>query len=205
MSHHDHHMNHNVHNMADQTTPTPNHQMNVYVGDDGGHGTGHEGHNMMDHMMKMYFHTNIGDDYVLFKQWKPTTAGDMVWTCIVIFLLGVTYEGLKYYREYLLKAWRVTTYYVSDTPNGVRTNGSPRISNPREDTKADIYRKMMSCSHLFQTGLHMIQFFLSYILMLVFMTYNVYLCIAVLLGAGVGYFLFGWYKSTAVDITEHCH
>jgi hypothetical protein len=37
------------------------------------------------------------------------------------------------------------------------------------------------------------------------MTYNVYLCVAVVVGAGVGYFLFGWYKSTAVDITEHCH
>lgn len=67
------------------------------------------------------------------------------------------------------------------------------------------YRKMFSCPHFFQTGLHMLQFFISYLLMLVFMTYNVYLCISVLIGAGVGYFLFGWYKSTAVDITEHCH
>lgn len=67
------------------------------------------------------------------------------------------------------------------------------------------YRKMFSCPHFFQTCLHMVQFFISYLLMLVFMTYNVYFCIAVLIGAGVGYFLFGWYKSTVVDITEHCH
>jgi hypothetical protein len=26
-------------------------------------------------MMTMYFHTNIGSDYVLFKKWKPTTPG----------------------------------------------------------------------------------------------------------------------------------
>jgi copper transporter 1 len=64
---------------------------------------------------------------------------------------------------------------------------------------------MLSVSHMLQTFLHMFQFLISYLLMLVFMTYNVYLCIAVVIGAGVGYFLFGWYKSTVVDITEHCH
>jgi len=37
------------------------------------------------------------------------------------------------------------------------------------------------------------------------MTYNVWLCLAVLFGATLGYFLFGWKKSVVVDVTEHCH
>lgn len=37
------------------------------------------------------------------------------------------------------------------------------------------------------------------------MTYNVWLCVAVVAGAAVGYFLFGWKKSVIVDVTEHCH
>jgi len=198
---HDHHSHHSMEAMDmshDTTTMDPHH------GHEHGHGdgpmTGMGGHDMMS----MYFHTNIGNDYVLFNNWKPNSAGEMVWTCFVIFLLAVLYEGLKYYREYLMKSWKVTTYYVSDTPNGIRTNGTA-IGIPGRENKTEIYRKMFSCPHFFQTGLHVLQFFISYLLMLVFMTYNVYFCVAVLIGAGVGYFLFGWYKSTAVDITEHCH
>jgi len=51
----------------------------------------------------------------------------------------------------------------------------------------------------------MAQVVLSYVLMLIVMTYNVWLCLAVILGAGSGYFFFGWKKSLVVDITEHCH
>nr|CAD7403827.1 unnamed protein product [Timema poppensis] len=64
---------------------------------------------------------------------------------------------------------------------------------------------MCSRMHYFQTFLHIIQIILSYLLMLIFMTYNLWLCLAVVLGAATGYFLFGWKKSVIVDVTEHCH
>jgi copper transporter 1 len=65
--------------------------------------------------------------------------------------------------------------------------------------------RMISLMHTWQTTLHIVQVILSYFLMLIFMTYNVWLCLAVVLGAGAGYFFFGWKKSLVVDITEHCH
>jgi copper transporter 1 len=64
---------------------------------------------------------------------------------------------------------------------------------------------MFSLMHGFQTFLHIVQIVLSYFLMLIFMTYNVWLCLSVVIGAAVGYFLFGWKKSVIVDVTEHCH
>jgi copper transporter 1 len=64
---------------------------------------------------------------------------------------------------------------------------------------------MLSVPHLVQTLLHVLQVSVSYLLMLIFMTYNGFLCIAVALGAGAGYFLFSWRKAVVVDITEHCH
>ncbi|CAG0885180.1 unnamed protein product [Cyprideis torosa] len=64
---------------------------------------------------------------------------------------------------------------------------------------------ILGSAHLIQTGLHMLQILVSYVLMLIFMTYNVWLCLAVILGAGCGYFIFGWKKNYMVDITEHCH
>lgn len=56
--------------------------------------------------------------------------------------------------------------------------------------------------HLYQTFLHVLQVFISFLLMLVFMTFNVWLCVAVLLGAGVGYFIFCAFSSR---INEHCN
>ena len=64
---------------------------------------------------------------------------------------------------------------------------------------------MTSGMHFYQTLLHIIQVTLSFLLMLIFMTYNVWLCLAVVIGAATGYFLFSWKKSVIVDVTEHCH
>lgn len=65
--------------------------------------------------------------------------------------------------------------------------------------------RMLTCAHLVQTLLHIVQVIVSYCLMLVFMTYNVWLCLAVALGAGVGYFVFAWKRAVVVDMNEHCH
>ena len=78
MDHNHHNMGHMGHNMpAEVTTTGPLHHHPSHVIGDGGNGyTAHEDHNMMGHdMMTMYFHTNIGSDYVLFKGWKPDTPG----------------------------------------------------------------------------------------------------------------------------------
>ena len=65
--------------------------------------------------------------------------------------------------------------------------------------------QMCSLTHALQTGLHVVQLVLSYWLMLIFMTYNVWLCLAVALGAGTGYFLCAWRRQSVVDMNEHCH
>ena len=50
-----------------------------------------------------------------------------------------------------------------------------------------------------------LQVVVGYFLMLAFMTYNVWLGIAIVLGAAAGYFIFGSKKFVVVDVTEHCH
>lgn len=59
--------------------------------------------------------------------------------------------------------------------------------------------------HILQTILHVVQLFISYILMLVFMTYNVYLCLSIALGAGLGYFLFFRERFVFLGNQECCH
>ncbi|CAG5095443.1 Similar to SLC31A1: High affinity copper uptake protein 1 (Sus scrofa) [Cotesia congregata] len=180
----------------------------------------HGGHSEMDHMaqvvasdpdsmshhsmhgmhdmpgMMMAFHFGY-DETILFECWKISTLGGLIGSMIGIIIMAALYEGLKYYREYLFWKTYNTLQYRSVT--------SPQEKNVTAEDGRVVQPTMLSWMHTFQTFLHIIQIILSYFLMLIFMTYNVWLCIAVVFGAAIGYFLFGWKKSVIVDVTEHCH
>ena len=67
-------------------------------------------------------------------------------------------------------------------------------------------RRLYWLHHLVQTLLHFMQFALGYMLMLIAMTFNVWLFLSILVGAAVGYFLFNSRQSLYVDVTEDaCH
>ena len=63
--------------------------------------------------------------------------------------------------------------------------------------------------HVLQSCLHVVQVGLGFLLMLVAMTYNGWLFLAVCFGAGVGYLLFarmrGLYGTGLTDQNETCH
>ncbi len=65
--------------------------------------------------------------------------------------------------------------------------------------------RLLSSHHIIQTGLHILQMGIIYVLMLIAMTFNVYLFLAIILGAGLGHLLFGWRRSSVIDYNEHCH
>uniref|UniRef100_A0A8P4G8L0 Copper transport protein n=1 Tax=Dicentrarchus labrax TaxID=13489 RepID=A0A8P4G8L0_DICLA len=106
----------------------------------------------------------------------------MVGACIGVFLLAVLYEGLKMGRETLLRRSQVNVRYNSMPLPGA--DGTVLM-----ETHKTVGQRMLSPAHFLQTILHIVQVVVSYFLMLVFMTYNAYLCIAVAAGAGMGYFL----------------
>nr|XP_022326025.1 high affinity copper uptake protein 1-like isoform X2 [Crassostrea virginica] len=190
-------------------------------GDMGGHDMhGMDGMDMM-HMgnnsdgcgngMAMFFHTG-NCEYILFEGVQTKTVAGMVGACIIVFFLAVLYEGLKVFREYLLKKALVSGSKYQEVTIGA--NGQSTVSDARIKSSSEVvYQRsfldtrvtMISGSHLTQTVLHVVQVFVSYCLMLVFMTYNVWLCLAVILGAGAGYFFFGWKRAVVVDVNEHCH
>ncbi|XP_052857265.1 high affinity copper uptake protein 1 isoform X2 [Drosophila gunungcola] len=171
---------------------------------------GHAGHNHgggsgtgMEHMMPMAFHFGYNET-ILFSWWHIETVAGLVGSMIAIFLLALMYEGLKYYREYLFwKTYNLLEYRPVTGPQ--RNPEAPRIPSPAAAAPSPVQPSMLSVNHVLQTLLHVIQVTLSFLLMLIFMTYNVWLCLMVVLGAAVGYFLFCWKKSVIVDVTEHCH
>ncbi|KAM4532550.1 high affinity copper uptake protein 1 isoform 1-T1 [Fundulus diaphanus] len=205
------HMNHMNHSAMDhsQHATTPGH-------DHGGGDTGgHEGHGGM----AMTFYFGYKNVELLFTGLVINSPGEMVGACVGVFLLAVLYEGLKIGREVLLRRSQVNVRYNSMPLPGAdgtmlmethKTVGSVIDRNCSEGAESILCgsmcrQRMLSPAHFLQTFLHIIQVVVSYVLMLVFMTYNAYLCIAVAAGAGMGYFLFSWQKAVVVDITEHCH
>ncbi|KAE8749352.1 hypothetical protein FOCC_FOCC003866 [Frankliniella occidentalis] len=149
-------------------------------------------------LQKMWFHGGTME-MVVFDFWKVTDDGSMAYSWFIIFVLAFLYEGLKYYRDYLygrharnsaLQAARDTSRLALDKNADLHKSWSGTVFTP---------------FHLLQTFLHALQYFVSYLLMLIFMTYNSWLCLAVILGGSCGFFFFGWKKESSIDITEHCH
>ncbi|CAH4016787.1 unnamed protein product [Pieris brassicae] len=174
----------------------------------------HEGHHHNHHVghemsMSMTFHGGY-KEVILFSWWKVSELGEFFGSFLAIFLIALCYEGLKYYRKHLL--WKTYTglqYCAVAPPDKGVANicnpDEPQVIQPVSHALDRNVPTMMSTAHAWQTVLHGFQVLVSYMLMLVFMTYNTWLCAAVVLGSATGYFLFGWRESVVVDFTEHCH
>ncbi|KAL6266580.1 hypothetical protein P5V15_003427 [Pogonomyrmex californicus] len=162
--------------------------------------------NMGMHGMSMTFHTGFCE-VVLFENWRISSIGGLIGSMIGIIIMAALYEGLKYYREYLFwKTYNALQYRSVTVPSEKNVVAEDnRVVHMIGEVIHKQPPTMMSWMHFFQTLLHIVQIVLSYFLMLIFMTYNVWLCCAVVIGAAIGYFLFGWKKSVIVDVTEHCH
>lgn len=124
-------------------------------------------------------------------------AAKFTLACIGFFLMAVLYEALKFYREDLLLKSQQANQTVVKNSDGEVTRRSVKLSPLQE---------MLSGPHLVQTLLHILQVFTSYILMLIIMLCNLWLVLAICLGAAVGYFLFGWMRKTSCnDMGECCY
>ncbi|KOC63035.1 High affinity copper uptake protein 1 [Habropoda laboriosa] len=126
----------------------------------------------------MSFHVGV-NEIILFNEWRVVNGTGVGWSMFGIILLTSIYEGIKSYRDYLY----IHTKHIQKT-NGARSRWS----------------LLFSKIHILQTILNVAQLIIGYCLMLIFMTYNAWLCIAVALGAMLGYWLFAWDKFNGDNI-----
>ncbi|KAE9555162.1 hypothetical protein FO519_001657 [Halicephalobus sp. NKZ332] len=118
--------------------------------------------------MSMYFH--IGStETVLFDFWKVKDTWGIIWSSAIIVFMCFTYEGTKWVRAYLQRK-----EMASEGPSSKNT--------PR--------RKKLKYNILFDFIFHVIQLIFSYLLMLIFMNYNIWLCLAVVFGEALAYSVF---------------
>ncbi|XP_054986281.1 high affinity copper uptake protein 1-like [Sorex araneus] len=178
--HHSHHHS-GMSTMGHPSTPAPPQQPPATSGPHS-HGGG-------AHWMPMTFYFGYKNVELLFAGLLIDSAEAMALAFLVVFLLALGYEGLKRARERLLhKAQKRLPAQCSAFP---RTDGTCPEETPRQ--------QLLSAAHLLQTALHVLQLALGYLLMLTAMTYNAYLGLALLAGAGAGYWLFGGKKAEDVE------
>ncbi|KAM7535178.1 hypothetical protein Aperf_G00000101829 [Anoplocephala perfoliata] len=174
----------------------------------------------MDHSMysmKMYFNTDL-PFYLLFGAWYIDTVGKLVGACVGIFLLALMYEALKALRDRFLvrhlssfQMFTRANTAIHDDSSGPSASGAGDVINYESPVVPLVQRHDFACrnycslGHILQTILHGVQLFISYLLMLSFMTFNVYICVALLLGSCLGYFLFFRRRFIVMGEQECCH
>ncbi|XP_068244637.1 high affinity copper uptake protein 1-like isoform X2 [Palaemon carinicauda] len=115
--------------------------------------------------MSYYLSSTVYDFF--FKGANITTTWGMVSLCLGLMSLSVVMEGFKVARSQLVKL-----------------SQSRRLGTNQYGTSERVK------FHVLQAFLHLIHLTIGYLLMLAVMSYNGYFTIAVVGGAGIGYFCF---------------
>ncbi|KAI8341546.1 Ctr copper transporter family-domain-containing protein [Blakeslea trispora] len=181
-----------------------------------GHHTGHdmEGHDMPASCdMNMLFNWQTQHVCIVFEWWHVHNAAELFLSCIAVFCVAMAYEYLH--------VWTAQWDEQRSQAEKKRLSEQRMLVNGLEDEEAivhptsttDFLRKDLSKKahtikqarhqHLLRSILYAALVAISFWLMLVFMTYNGYLMIAVVLGAGFGHLVFGKRSTISRDI--QCH
>lgn len=146
---------------------------------------GHGGHDMPSHgemcSMSMLFTWDTNNLCIVFKQWHIRTTPGLLFSLIAVVLIGMGYEALRAgTRRYEV----IMARRLDSTPRQNKAQASQR-------------------THLVKAVLYAVQTFYAFMLMLIFMTYNGWVMVAVTLGAFFGYLVFG--AHTPVNKETQCH
>ncbi|KAG5365431.1 Copper transport protein [Yarrowia sp. C11] len=144
------------------------------------------GHGDMPEMcsMNMIFNWDTKGMCVVFPWWHVKTHVGMVLTVVAVVFISAGYEYVRKLSRDIDAAFKATDCDLEPLIN-------PDV-RPSDQKKIKIYKSIF---YGFQVGY-------SFLLMLVFMTYNAWLMAAVAIGAGVGYFIWGGESS---ERSMSCH
>ncbi|KAJ5357900.1 hypothetical protein N7541_005058 [Penicillium brevicompactum] len=189
-------------------------------------GHGDMGHGGMDHgdmdmggkcSMNMLFNWSSENLCIIFRSWRITGPISFFFSLVAIVILTAGYEGIRSItRKYeAAHAQRLSTF-VGTANTGDNEIADPIIANGLanaihhthdegspllvgRDNKAALARK----GKVTMAALYAIQVFYSFFIMLLFMTYNGPVMIAVAVGAFFGYLAFS--EGTPASKTIACH
>ncbi|KAI0075778.1 Ctr copper transporter [Panus rudis PR-1116 ss-1] len=151
--------------------------------------------------MNMLWNTQIEDTCIVFRSWHISSTTSFVISFIIIVALGVFYEWLRRAQSNLdIKiAAQLSAQGKGKARSGGLVSGrsSPEIVSEEAGLLTGLPARkertgtaIPPASRLSRALLYGATVFLSFFLMLVFMTYNAYLILAVVVGAALGHYIF---------------
>ncbi|KAG6021102.1 hypothetical protein E4U19_005566 [Claviceps sp. Clav32 group G5] len=154
----------------------------------------HGGHGGMDDMcsMSMLFTWDTKNLCIVFRQWHVRSTPGLIASLIAIVLLAMGYEAL---RALSRKYENAVNRRISAMPHLAETTPFLAPGQSQENASKQ--------GHVLKAVLYGAQNFYAFMLMLVFMTYNGWVMIAVSLGAFLGYLSFGHCTSSTKE--NACH
>ncbi|KAH8119199.1 copper transporter [Phellopilus nigrolimitatus] len=147
--------------------------------------------------MSMLWNTQIIDTCIVFPQWHVRSHASFALSFLAIVALGVFYEWLRAFSRGVDR--RVARALadgkgkgrVSPTPGaGFDVDEDAALLTGRPSFKSSL-TNIPTPARALRATLYGATVFLSFFLMLVFMTYNAYLILAVVLGAAIGHYYLG--------------
>jgi len=154
--------------------------------------------------MHMLWNTQIQDTCIVFESWHISSTFSFVVSFFVVVAIGVFYEWLRSFQ----KAFDKQLLY-RQSKGKVRLGGNSRdgsLERSEEDTGLlDKPVALAPVPKVIRSLLYAVTVFISFFLMLVFMTYNAYLILAVVIGAGVGHYLFAGLTAEGDSKGVACH
>ncbi|GAQ04616.1 copper transport protein CTR2 [Aspergillus lentulus] len=165
--------------------------------------------------MNMLFTWSTKDLCIVFSQWHITGPFSLLMSLIVIVLLTAGYEGVRQAtRKYeaahaqRLNAFSTTTATIgNEFADESATANVPSSQPPNESSPLvagrDNRRAVEQRGKITLAALYAVQVFYSFFIMLLFMTYNGFVMLAVAVGAFVGYLVFGDNQSAAKTVACH--
>ncbi|CAM1506629.1 Fc.00g062700.m01.CDS01 [Cosmosporella sp. VM-42] len=145
--------------------------------------------------MNMLFTWDTNNLCIVFRQWHIRSTASLIVSLLAVVLLAVGYEGL---RSLSRRYEDAMTKGVQALPSDDAVTETTPFLVPGQNQEHAGRR-----AHVIKAVLYALQNFYAFMLMLVFMTYNGWVMIAVSLGAFVGYLVFG--KKTSATKDNACH
>ncbi|ORY76706.1 Ctr copper transporter family-domain-containing protein [Protomyces lactucae-debilis] len=157
---------------------------------------GHMGHGDMGAAacsMNMYLNADIKNLCILTEKWHITGVWSLLQSCIIIILFAMLFEFI---RE------RIRRYEAGIGAIDIDSSQAGTVSSERATNRTP---RAIRQSQMIKAFLYAFQVAVSYILMLVFMTFNVYVMAAVVIGAGLGHYFFNTDPASIGSKSMACH
>ncbi|KAG2234785.1 hypothetical protein INT48_006702 [Thamnidium elegans] len=164
----------------------------------------HAGHGGMDMpaascKMNMLFNWQIEDTCVVFRWWHIQGPISLILSCVAIFCIAAGYEWIRSYVSQIESKWTEAEILLSRSEDD-----EPVMEGQTMVHAYQQHNRLSKKREFIRSSMYAILVAISFWLMLVFMTYNGYLMIATVLGAGFGHFIFSNGRLTA-NKSIQCH